>query len=156
MKKYLAPLVSIGLLATCANAGDISKEQAMSNSADAHTAFIEKVAALARERNATELLACFDDATRSAQEAAIVDKLNATVFKVFADTTRVAPYEGVTRAAAQDGREGLWHFGFVEDKKHKLRPFQLAIVDTSAGPRLLYFDAGKCVAERHPRMGPCK
>jgi tetratricopeptide (TPR) repeat protein len=128
----------------------------MAVKADTHDAFIAKIATLARQRDAAGLLDCFDEQTRKQQEADIRQVLEQKVYKFFADSTGVAPYDQVTNAAAADGRTGLWHYGFVETKKHKLQPFQLAIIDGSAGPRLLYIDTGSCVAGRHPKVGPCE
>lgn len=144
------------LAAAKAGVPNIGGALAMSTAADAHEAFIAKIAALARERKEAELLDCFDAATRAKQEAAIRDYLDKTGYKFFAGSSNVASYEHVTGASTADGRQGLWHYGFVEDKKHRLQPFQLAIIDSSAGPKLLYLDTGSCVPGRHPRVGPCK
>jgi hypothetical protein len=134
----------------------VAELAAMSGAADAQTTFIEKVATLARQRKEDELLACFDEQIRSADEAFLRKFLDETVYKFFAASIAVAPYEKVTGASAADGRKGLWHYGFVEDKKHKLHPFQIAIIETSAGPRVLHIATGACVPDRHPRVGPCK
>ena len=97
-----------------------------------------------------------DERTRAEQEPAIRQVLEEKILDFFADSTAVAPYDHVTGASAPDGRKGLWHYGFVETKKRKLRPFQLAIIDSETGPRLLYIDTGSCVADRHPKVGPCE
>ena len=78
------------------------------------------------------------------------------VFPFFSHYDKLRNYEQITGASVDDGRVGLWHYTFIVDTEGKVLPFQIAIIDTENGPKVLSLLVGQCVKGRHPRIPPCQ
>jgi tetratricopeptide (TPR) repeat protein len=137
--------------------GTSAPELKMASAAATHESLIEKFATLAQAGEVDELLSLFDPKVLASngREAARAVLAGDTV-AFFREYERMSGYEHVTNAGTTDGRAGLWHYTFIESRKGKLSPFQIAIINTAEGPRVLHIAVGECTRDRHPRVGPCK
>lgn len=135
---------------------NISAEMQMMKSAEKHGAFIDRFAKFARDRNETEALAALDpESIKGISEEQLRIAMNNDFFPFFAQYEKLKNYEQVTKAQAADGRIGLWHYTFIVDAQGNVKPFQIAIIDSGAGLKVLSILVGQCVKGRHPAIPPC-
>ncbi len=132
-------------------------EMKMMKSADKHGAFIDNFAQLARDKKESEILAALDQASiKGASQEQILEAFRKDVFPFFAQYQKIKPYEQITKAQVADGRVGLWHYTYIVDSDGNTKPFQIAVIDTDSGLKVLGILVGQCVKGRHPAIPPCQ
>ncbi|MEI7614058.1 MAG: hypothetical protein WCK63_14245 [Betaproteobacteria bacterium] len=132
-------------------------EMQMMKSAEKHGAFIENFSILARDKKENEVIAALDPASiKGISEEQLREMMNKNIFPFFAQYDKLKKYEQITKAQAPDGRVGLWHYTYITDPQGNAHPFQIAIIDTDTGLKVLSVQVGQCVKGRHPAIPPCQ
>ena len=133
-----------------------STEMQMMQAAEKQKTFIENFAMLAKARNENGVFALLDSKLiRDVGEQQLRKKLNNDVFPFFSQYDKLNNYEQITKAQVGDGRVGLWHYTYIVDTKGKVSPFQIAVIDTDDGQKILSVTVGQCVKGRHPPTSTC-
>lgn len=136
--------------------GDIQKEMRMMNRGTAQEEFIGKFALQAKDKDSATILKEMDSLILKANgEEASSRWLQAEIFPFFDKFSKLHNYKQITNAVLPDGRSGFWHYTFIVDTDGKVRPFSIAIIESSEGPRILNIIVNQCVKGRHPAIAPC-
>ena len=112
--------------------------------------FVELVAKTAKSKNKKDFITLIDPKQLPPSSQEIDEFLDGKIFPFFDQFARIHNYQGVSRAVTADGRTGVWHYKYMVDTTGKLQPFQIAVVDTSEGPKILDLVPNKCTKNRHP------
>lgn len=135
---------------------NIGAEIQMMKSAEKHGEFIDNFAKSARDKNEIAVLSALDPSViKGANEAQVREVINKEIFPFFSQYEKLKNYEQITKAPSPDGRVGLWHYTYIVDTQGKTQPFQIAIIDTDSGLKVLSVLVGQCVKGRHPAIPPC-
>ena len=136
---------------------NLGTEMQMMKAGEKQGPFIDTFAKLAREQNEKAVMTLFDSKLiKDFGEEQLRKSLTNEVFPFFSHYDKLRNYEQITGASVDDGRVGLWHYTFIVDTEGKVLPFQIAIIDTENGPKVLSLLVGQCVKGRHPRIPPCQ
>lgn len=130
---------------------DLAKEIQMMKEGENQEAFIQKLAELAKAKDAAAIIAMIDPAQLPpGSEAGVNEWLNKEVFPFFEHFSKMHNYKKITNAIMPDGRSGLWHYTFMVDDEEKVRPFRIALIATENGTKILSMIVNECVKGRHP------
>lgn len=130
---------------------DLAKEIQMMKESENQEAFIQKLAELAKAKDAAAIMALIDPAQMPpGSEAGLKEKLDKEIFPFFEHFTKMHNYKKVTIADLQDGRSGLWHYTFIVDDEEKVHPFRVALISMADGTKILSLIVNECVKGRHP------
>lgn len=130
---------------------DLAKEIQMMKEGKNQEAFIQKLAELAKAKDAAAIITMIDPAQLPpGSEAGVNEWLNKEVFPFFEHFSKMHNYKKITNAIMPDGRSGLWHYTFMVDDEEKVRPFRIALIATENGTKILSMIVNECVKGRHP------
>ncbi|HRE16383.1 MAG TPA: hypothetical protein PLW86_04840 [Rhodocyclaceae bacterium] len=129
----------------------LQKEMQMMRDGEKQTAFIEKVAQQAKDKDLLSILAEIDSSIlkESGQEN-ISEYFQKAIFPFFENYVKLHNYKQITNAVLPNGRSGLWHYTYITTTTEEMSPFRIAIIDTTEGPKILNISVGECIKGRHP------